>query len=84
MLFPGQYSRADSIRIAARKAFGLAIGCVPLLLIAGCIESFISPRTDLSGDIKVGVGVAAFFCLLIYLFVPRDPIAAPKKVTAVA
>jgi uncharacterized membrane protein SpoIIM required for sporulation len=81
MLFPGQYRRGDSIRLAARSAFGLAIGCVPLLLIAGCIESFISPRTDLGGDFKVGVGVSAFFCLLIYLFIPRLPIVGKKKVT---
>lgn len=81
MLFPGQYTRGDSIRLAGRRAFGLAVGCIPLLLIAGCIESFISPRTDLSGDVKVAVGMAAFLCLLLYLFVPRDPLAQRKKVT---
>jgi uncharacterized membrane protein SpoIIM required for sporulation len=79
MLFPGQYKRGDSMRIYARPAFGLAMGCVPLLLIAGSIESFISPRTDLPGDFKVGVGVAAFFCLLIYLFMPRAPWTQKRK-----
>lgn len=74
MLFPGQYRRADSIRLAAKPALGLFLGCVPMLLIAGCIESFISPRTDLSGDAKVAVGIAAFFILLLYLFVPRRPL----------
>lgn len=79
MLFPGQYTRADSMRIYSRPAFGLAMGCVPLLLIAGAIESFISPRTDLSGDFKVAVGIAAFTCLLIYLLVPREPLTKKRK-----
>jgi uncharacterized membrane protein SpoIIM required for sporulation len=74
MLFPGAYKRGDSIRLAARPALGMFLGCVPLLLIAGCIESFISPRTDLSGDVKIAVGIAAFLMLLLYLFVPRKPL----------
>lgn len=76
MLFPGKYRHGDSVRLAAKPALGLFLGCVPLLLIAGCIESFISPRTDLAGDTKVLVGVCAFVCLLLYLFVPRRPLAA--------
>jgi uncharacterized membrane protein SpoIIM required for sporulation len=74
MLFPGEYKRADAIRLCSKSAFGLAMGCVPLLLVAGCIESFISPRTDLGGNTKVLVGIAAFICLLLYLFVPRKPL----------
>jgi uncharacterized membrane protein SpoIIM required for sporulation len=76
ILFPGQYSRADSLRLLARPALGLFAGCIPLLLLAGCIEGFISPRTDLAGETKVLVGVAAFVALLIYLFMPRQPLGA--------
>lgn len=74
ILFPGQYSRGDSIRLAARPAFGLVMGCVPLLLIAGAIEGFISPRTDVPYAAKLMVGMAAFACLLIYIMVPRQPL----------
>lgn len=84
LLFPGRYRRTDAFKRAARPAFGIFAGCVPLLLIAGAIESFVSPRTDLPPETKFAVGVAAFFCLLIYLFVPRQPLGekAPEKVTA--
>jgi uncharacterized membrane protein SpoIIM required for sporulation len=78
MFFPGPYSRADAFRLAGRPALGLFGGCVPILLIAGCIEAFISPRTDLPGTAKLMVGAAAFTCLLLYLFVPRLPLGTRK------
>jgi uncharacterized membrane protein SpoIIM required for sporulation len=79
ILFPGQYRRADSLRLASRPAFGLFAGCIPLLLIAGGIEGFVSPQTELPGEIKIMVGAASFACLLIYLFVPRAPLGMANK-----
>lgn len=78
ILFPGRLTRIDSFKSAARSAIGLFAGVIPLLLVAGCIEAFVSPRTDLDGTAKVMVGVSAFVVLCIYLFVPRDPIASPQ------
>jgi uncharacterized membrane protein SpoIIM required for sporulation len=77
ILFPGRLKRSDSFKQAAKTALGLFGGVVPLLLIAGCIEAFVSPRTDLSAATKVTVGAAAFLCLCFYLFVPRDPLGRP-------
>lgn len=74
VLFPGEYSRGDAIRLAAKPAFGLFAGCIVLLLIAGSIEGFVSPRTDLSGQAKITVGACLFLALLVYLFVPRRPL----------
>ncbi|MBY0550492.1 MAG: stage II sporulation protein M [Candidatus Obscuribacterales bacterium] len=71
MLFPGKYKMSDSIRIASRPAFAMFAGCIPLLLIAGTIEGFISPRTDLTQEVKYLVSVSTLFVLLLYLFVPR-------------
>ena len=72
MLFPGLYSRTDSLRMIAKDAGGLFLGCVPLLLIAGTIEGFISPRTDISANVKVLVSVATLSFLIFYLFEPRS------------
>lgn len=82
ILFPGKYGRADAIRLAARPAFEMLMGCIPLLLIAGMIEGFISPRTDLPPGAKLMVGIAAFTCLLIYILIPRPRLgetAAPAS-----
>jgi uncharacterized membrane protein SpoIIM required for sporulation len=72
LLFPGQYKRLDALRLAAKDAGGMFGGCVPLLLVAGLIEGFISPRTDLSANLKIAVSLATGIGLLLYLFVPRE------------
>lgn len=78
MLFPGQYGRMDALKLAARPAFGLIGGCIPLLLVAGMIEGFISPRTDLSAQHKFAVAAATAVLLILYLCVPRQPIGVKK------
>ncbi len=77
MLFPGQYRRIDALRILGKDAVCLFAGCIPILLVAGCIEGFVSPRTDLDANIKFGVSLATLLCLFLYLFVPRDKKTAP-------
>lgn len=72
LLFPGQYKRLDALRLAAKDAGGMFGGCVPLLLVAGLIEGFISPRTDIGANLKIAVSLATGIGLLLYLFVPRE------------
>ncbi|MBZ0186159.1 MAG: stage II sporulation protein M [Candidatus Obscuribacterales bacterium] len=72
LLFPGQYKRSDMFKKAARRAAGLFAGTVPILLVAGCIEGFISPRTDISVESKYLISLSTLVFLLLYLFVPRQ------------
>ena len=43
MLFPGIYSRRDALKRGATDAIRLLAGTVPLLVIAGTLEGFLSP-----------------------------------------
>lgn len=72
LLFPGQYKRSDSLRLMAKEASLLFLGCVPLLLVAGLIEGFVSPRTDISPEYKFAVSVATLALFLLYMCVPRS------------
>ena len=72
ILFPGQYRRVDAFRQAGKKAMGLFGGTVPLLLVAGCIEGFLSPRTDVAPEYKFMVSLCTLIFLVLYLFVPRQ------------
>jgi uncharacterized membrane protein SpoIIM required for sporulation len=67
MLFPGLYSRRDSIARAGSEAVRLVAGIIPMLVIAGTIEGFFSPSGAPAG-LKFAVGAALFTLLLVWLF----------------
>jgi uncharacterized membrane protein SpoIIM required for sporulation len=71
LLFPGRYKRLDAFKKASKTALGMFGGTVPILLIAGCIEGFISPRTDILPETKYLISVCTLIFLMLYLFVPR-------------
>jgi uncharacterized membrane protein SpoIIM required for sporulation len=64
---PGLLRRRDALAIAARKAVRLVIGCVPLLVLAGLIEGFISPAESILWPIKWGIGLGSGLLLYSYL-----------------
>lgn len=66
LLMPGDLSRADALKSRGLEAVRLIIGCVPLLVIAGIIEGFISPQ-PIPAAIKIGIGVITGITLFSYL-----------------
>jgi uncharacterized membrane protein SpoIIM required for sporulation len=66
LLRPGILTRRAALVVAARRALLLILGCVPLLVIAGLIEAFISP-SPLPLAIKIGVAAASGLALYTYL-----------------
>lgn len=67
IIHPGLLSRRDALSQAARKAVRLIIGCVPLLVIAGIIEGFISPAETIPWPVKWSVGIGSGIVLYAYL-----------------
>ena len=66
LLFPGVLSRKDSLALGARDAIRLLAGVVPLLVVAGLLEAFLSPSGAPMG-VKFGVGAALFTGLCFWL-----------------
>jgi uncharacterized membrane protein SpoIIM required for sporulation len=66
LLVPGDLSRAEALRLRGREAVKLVAGCIPLLVIAGIIEGFISPA-DLPPALKYGIGLLTGVALYSYL-----------------
>lgn len=69
LLFPGLLSRQDSLSKAGGEAIRLLVGVVPILIVAGLIEGFISPsalgwqwKFALSGSVGVIFFSYLFFC----------------------
>lgn len=75
LLFPGFLPRGESVARAGTEAVKLLLGTIPILIIAGVIEAFVSP-TGLAVPLKFGMAAALFALLLAYLF--WKP-AAPAK-----
>jgi uncharacterized membrane protein SpoIIM required for sporulation len=67
LLFPGVLPRRESLVRAGRRGVSLVVGVVPILVIAGLIEAFVSP-TNLSIPLKFTLAAGLFVLLLSYLF----------------
>jgi uncharacterized membrane protein SpoIIM required for sporulation len=66
ILHPGLLTRRAALVVATRRAALLLVGCVPLLVIAGAIEGFISP-SDLPLAVKLAVSLLSGVLLYGYL-----------------
>jgi uncharacterized membrane protein SpoIIM required for sporulation len=75
MLFPGRFSRRVELRLKGRSSVQIMVGIVPLLLVAGAIEGFISPST-LPGFAKALLGLTLAIALFSYIIVSARP---PQK-----
>jgi len=66
LLFPGLLPRRESLARSGLEAVQLVIGTVPILIIAGLIEAFVSP-TALAIPLKFSMAGALFVLLVAYL-----------------
>jgi uncharacterized membrane protein SpoIIM required for sporulation len=67
LLRPGLLTRRAALVVAARRAAYILFGCVPLLVIAGLIEGFISPSDVLPLWFKLFVSFGSGVLLYSYL-----------------
>ena len=66
ILFPGMLRRRDALALAGSESIRLVAGTVPLLIIAGLFEAFLSP-TPAPVALKFSVGAALFTLLTLWL-----------------
>jgi len=79
VLRPGQLRRGDALSAAARRAVWLACGAALLLIVAGCLEAFVSP-SGLPAAAKLAIGAGTGAGLYSWLlFSGRHPRAAARR-----
>jgi uncharacterized membrane protein SpoIIM required for sporulation len=66
MLFPGRYSRRVELRLQGRRSVQIIVGIIPILLVAGAIEGFVSP-SSVPGFAKALLGLSLAIALLGYI-----------------
>jgi uncharacterized membrane protein SpoIIM required for sporulation len=66
LLFPGRYSRRVELRLQGRRSVQIIVGIIPILLVAGAIEGFVSP-SSVPGFAKALLGLSLAIALLGYI-----------------
>lgn len=71
LLFPKTRTRRESLQISALHALKIVVGTVPLFVIAGLLESFVTRQTELPTGVKATIiGLSLLFILVIYVLYP--------------
>ncbi|WP_273444627.1 stage II sporulation protein M [Neolewinella agarilytica] len=79
LLFPGTHSRLTAFRNSARDGLKIMLGTVPLFIIAGFLEGYLTRHTELADGIRAMFIILCFaFILWYYVFYPRSVAARPR------
>lgn len=68
LLFPRTYTRMESLRRGARKGLMIVLGLVPVFIIAGFLESFITRHNDMHPAMSLLI-IFASLAFIVYYFV---------------
>jgi uncharacterized membrane protein SpoIIM required for sporulation len=72
LLFPGTYTRRESLAHAARDAVKLALGLVPIIVVAAFLESFVTRHTEMPLALSLAIiGGSAAFIVWYFGIYPR-------------
>ncbi len=72
ILFPGTYSRLESFKRGARQGVKIIIGLVPIFIIAGFLEGFVTRHTELPNVIKLSIILISLaFIIWYFVIYPR-------------
>jgi uncharacterized membrane protein SpoIIM required for sporulation len=69
VLFPGTYSRLDSFKHGARKGLKLIIGLVPIFIVAGFLEGFVTRHTQWPSYLKLFIIILSALFIIFYFVI---------------
>lgn len=77
ILFPGTFTRMESLKRGAKKGLKIVTGLIPFFIIAGFLEGFVTRYTEMPEYLSLPI-ITASFLLVIWYFV-LYPIKIYKK-----
>lgn len=79
LLFPGTLSRFEAFKASSRDGLKIMLGIVPLFIIAGFLEGYLTRHTELPDAIRAVFIVLCFaFIIWYYVVYPRVVAARPR------
>jgi len=71
LLFPGTYSRVQSFRNGAKKGLKIVVGLIPIFIMAGFLEGFVTRMTGMPDLVKLAIILgSAIFVIIYFIFIP--------------
>jgi uncharacterized membrane protein SpoIIM required for sporulation len=72
IVFPGTYSRVQSFRKGAVKGIKMVMGLVPVFVVAGFLEGFVTRYTSATYILRFTIiGLSLFFIIFYFYIYPR-------------
>ncbi|MBT8233746.1 MAG: stage II sporulation protein M [Saprospiraceae bacterium] len=65
LLFPKTFSRTNSLQVASKRALKIIVGIIPLFIIAGMLESYVTRLTDMPNSLKAAIIIFSFLFILL-------------------
>jgi len=70
IVFPGTYTRLETFKRCARDAVKMAVGLVPLFIVAGFLESFVTRYYKSAWVGMLTIGITLPFIIWYYIIYP--------------
>ena len=68
-LFPGTYKRQDSFKIGAKKGIKIVVGLIPVFILAGFLESFVTRHDSMPLVLSFGIILLSALSVLFYFVI---------------
>jgi uncharacterized membrane protein SpoIIM required for sporulation len=78
ILFPGTYSRIDSFKRGATDGIKIVSGLVPMFIVAGFLEGFITRHTEFPDFLRLTIIVLSLCFIVWYFFIYPNKIVKLK------
>jgi len=69
LLFPKTYTRLESFKKGAKDGMKLAVGLVPLFIVAAFFESFVTRHTEMPVWLSLGILIVSFTFIIWYVII---------------
>ena len=72
ILFPGTYSRITAFRRGAKRGLKIVVGTVPIFIVAGFIEGFLTRHTEVADGVRLSFIILCLaFVIFYFVVLPR-------------
>ena len=69
ILFPGTFPRIESFKTGAKKGLKIIVGLIPIFIVAGFLESFVTRLTEMHWGIKLFIILTSAFFIIYYFII---------------